>query len=118
MTQGQALSAQVNQLEGCTRDFSALARKLPRGKSTECTVHKANVYIETLDKLCTVARFELVADRFLRRQVRTLVATALYTASAEAHLESSLFERVTSGDQKRTAHPAPPWGLFLAEVGY
>jgi len=68
-------------------------------------------------------RFELVGDRFLRRQVRTLVSSALHAAreAEEApdalSANSQLLRIVTSGVQQLTAHPAPPNGLVFADSG-
>ena len=62
---------------------------------------------------------DLVGDRFLRRQVRTLVATAV--AAASGHLDddspTSLLKACTSGRQELTAHPAPAEGLVFVAAG-
>ena len=60
---------------------------------------------------------ELVADRFLRKLVRVLVATAVREAAAGAAPDVLL---ALSAAQERisTATPAPPQGLMLAGVGY
>jgi tRNA U38,U39,U40 pseudouridine synthase TruA len=62
-------------------------------------------------------RFDFVADAFLRRQVRVLVATAMREALSGAD-DEVLVEIARSGDRTRTARAAPAEGLTLARVGY
>ncbi|KAL1528659.1 hypothetical protein AB1Y20_009996 [Prymnesium parvum] len=112
------LNMQLAPLKGIPRDYSSLARGLPKGKNTMCTLLRARAYNSMVDGGCKLACVELVGDRFLRRQVRTLVATALYLATSNTAGEAMLLERAASGDQRLTAHPAPPYGLYFAEVGY
>ena len=67
-----------------------------------------------------------MGDRFIRRQVRVLVATAVATAAqlagdageeGSAGGEEALLAACTSGRQQLTAHPAPALGLVFAEAG-
>ena len=60
---------------------------------------------------------ELVADRFLRKLVRVLVATAVREAAAGA-APDVLLALSAAGERTATAPPAPPNGLMLAGVGY
>lgn len=112
------LDAQLHLLQGCTHDYSALGRKLPANKDTKCTLWKATAQSVVIAEGRAAARVELVGDRFLRRQVRTLVATALQVASSAPDDASELLLRSTSGQQQLTAHPAPPYGLCFVEAGY
>lgn len=60
--------------------YGALGRGLPRGKSPRMRLQHASARAVQLEGGARAIRFELVGDRFLRRQVRTLVATAVHAA--------------------------------------
>ncbi|GJM97755.1 hypothetical protein PR202_ga14707 [Eleusine coracana subsp. coracana] len=60
---------------------------------------------------------ELVANRFLRKMVRVLVATAIREAAAGAG-KDALLNLMEATDRRATAPPAPPEGLCLVDVGY
>ena len=121
---------QLAPLAGVRRDYAALGRGLPRGKDTSCHFHRASASAVTLPRLDDASllpaeeaiRIELIADRFLRRQVRTLVSSAVWAAqmqSGQVELpptllgdegpdgERLLLTMATSGLQEQTAHPAP-----------
>ena len=128
------IDRQLAPLVGSPRDYAALGRGLPRGKETTCTLMRASARAVAVSSESSTedeaVRVELVADRFLRRQVRTLVASAVMAAQEEASGEAtgseatlssaptSLLLRIaTSGEQERTAHPAPARGLVFAGSG-
>ncbi|KAL0308338.1 UNVERIFIED_CONTAM: tRNA pseudouridine synthase A, partial [Sesamum radiatum] len=60
---------------------------------------------------------ELVANRFLRKMVRVLVATAIREAAAGAD-DDALLKLMDATCRRATAPPAPPDGLCLVDVGY
>ncbi|MBA0873156.1 hypothetical protein Goshw_028081 [Gossypium schwendimanii] len=60
---------------------------------------------------------ELVANRFLRKMVRVLVATSIREAAAGAE-EDALLKLMEATCRRATAPPAPPDGLCLVDVGY
>ncbi|CAK7345794.1 unnamed protein product [Dovyalis caffra] len=60
---------------------------------------------------------ELVANRFLRKMVRVLVATSVREAAAGAQ-EDALLKLMDATCRRATAPPAPPDGLCLVDVGY
>ncbi|XP_039807824.1 tRNA pseudouridine synthase A-like isoform X5 [Panicum virgatum] len=70
-------------------------------------------YKEDMKVMCV----ELVANRFLRKMVRVLVATAIREAGAGAG-EDALLNLMEATDRRATAPPAPPEGLCLVDVGY
>lgn len=161
----EAVHRQIAPLVGAPRDYGALGRGLPKGKDTHCTLLRARATHACLPRWATGAsarrgthprarglggggagddatgaaaiRIELVADRFLRRMVRTLVASAVWAAQQQPHTPcegdevgdeaeddeaaaggGSLLLRVaTSGAQEYTAHPAPAQGLVFAGAG-
>jgi tRNA pseudouridine(38-40) synthase len=78
-------------------------------------------------------RIELVGNRFLRRMVRILLATAVLEASsspssssssspssssAEQGQDEALVDICLSGDRRRAAYPLPGTGLCFAGVGF
>ena len=82
----EAMRAQLEPLVGRRRDYAALGRGVPKGKETTCLLHHVDVRTLTLPSEANgdqggegapVLRIELVGDRFIRRQVRTLVASAV-----------------------------------------
>lgn len=151
---------------GVTRDYAALGRAVPTGKATAMMLRLARARVVELpppavdetgadaggayaagggdaaasgdDATRVATRVDIVGDRFLRRQVRCLVATAVAAASGlmppEVHQavadglvaeggaekdEAELLLRAicTSCEQDLTAHPAPALGLVFAAAG-
>lgn len=152
------LQQQIAPLVGSPYDYSALGRGVPRGKETRCTLLRARASTVVLPFGATdvgeavaasqpssaAIRIEIVGDRFLRRMVRTLVASAVWAAQREgaavgtdtsleddtssggvlrsnavvpAASSSLLMRMATSGEQTQTAHPAPARGLVFAGAG-
>lgn len=98
------------------RCFGAFARDTPPGQSTVRSLLEARarqVQVEG-DRMI---RFDLLADAFLRRMVRVLVATALREAAAGSP-DEVLVELAAAGDRRATALPAPAEGLTLSRVVY
>ncbi|RVW67429.1 tRNA pseudouridine synthase A [Vitis vinifera] len=60
---------------------------------------------------------ELVANRFLRKMVRVLVATSIREAAAGAE-QDALLKLMDATCRRATAPPAPPDGLCLIDVGF
>ncbi|CAD6335955.1 unnamed protein product [Miscanthus lutarioriparius] len=100
------------------------AAKWRSGPPTECfmfhsraavaKLHSANEdYKEGMMVMCV----ELVANRFLRKMVRVLVATAIREAAAGAG-DDDLLKLMEATDRRATAPLAPPEGLCLVDVGY
>lgn len=102
-------------LEG-RRCFVAFSRETPPGKVTVRHLRRASCTTGVVGGQAAL-RFELCADGFLRRMVRVVVATALEAAKA-ALPDETLARIAASGDRARTATPAPPEPLRLAEVRY
>ncbi|GFP79421.1 tRNA pseudouridine synthase a [Phtheirospermum japonicum] len=116
----------LQQLEGKLLSFRMFARdtKASRniGTPTECFVYHARAAEADLPCLKdgTSTRtmcIELVANRFLRKMVRVLVATAIREAAAGAE-DDALLKLLDATCRRATAPPAPPDGLCLVDVGY
>lgn len=116
----------MQQLEGKLLSYKMFARdtKASRnmGPPTECFVFHARATEASLpceqDGNCTkVLCIELVANRFLRKMVRVLVATAVREAAAGAS-DDALLKLMDATCRRATAPPAPPDGLCLVDVGY
>ncbi|OWM86896.1 hypothetical protein CDL15_Pgr015932 [Punica granatum] len=113
-------------LEGKVLSYKMFARdtKASRniGPPTECFMYHARARVAHLrcsgvEKERKVMCVELVANRFLRKMVRVLVATAIREAAAGAE-EEVLIKLMDSTCRRATAPPAPPDGLCLVDVGY
>ncbi|KAL6560109.1 hypothetical protein OROHE_006347 [Orobanche hederae] len=93
------------------------------GPPTECFVFharaaEAHLLCRKMDGTNTRTMcIELVANRFLRKMVRVLVATAIREAAAGA-AEDALLKLMDATCRRATAPPAPPDGLCLVDVGY
>ena len=136
------LDAMLQPLAGERRDYSALGRGVPVGKDTSMLLRHASARVVNLPSPAgesaggvpmAMTRIELVGDRFLRRQVRSLVATAVAISeqwdgpvgssgiyeqrAAERLLAERLLTACTSGDSASTALEAPAVGLVLVGAG-
>ncbi|XP_040998546.1 uncharacterized protein LOC121244513 isoform X2 [Juglans microcarpa x Juglans regia] len=116
----------LQQLEGKLLSYKMFARdtKASRnvGPPTQCFVYHARAAEARLP--CSdhgegrkVMCVELVANRFLRKMVRVLVATSVREAAAGAD-EDALIKLMDATCRRATAPPAPPDGLCLVDVGY
>ncbi|KAK7318045.1 hypothetical protein RJT34_02742 [Clitoria ternatea] len=116
----------LRKLEGTLLSYKMFARdtKASRndGPPTECFVYHARAkearlsmtdYAEETKVMCV----ELVANRFLRKMVRVLVATSIREAAAGAE-DDALLKLMDATCRRATAPPAPPDGLCLVDVGY
>lgn len=119
----------LRQLEGKLLSYKMFARdtKASRneGPPTECFMYHARATEAVLpafndsdgDRGTRVMCVELVANRFLRRMVRVLVATSIREAAAGAE-DDILLKLMEATCRRATAPPAPPDGLCLVDVGY
>ncbi|XP_017243430.1 uncharacterized protein LOC108215438 [Daucus carota subsp. sativus] len=117
----------LRQLEGKLLSYKMFARdtKASRniGPPTECFLFHARATETKLksdpkDQEGTSAMcIELVANRFLRKMVRVLVATAIREAAAGAE-DDALVKLMDATCRRATAPPAPADGLCLFDVGY
>ncbi|CAM8903398.1 unnamed protein product [Rhodiola kirilowii] len=112
----------LHQLEGKLLSYKMFARDTKpsrnEGPPTECFMYHARATETTLPSLGTkVMCVELVANRFLRRMVRVLVATSIREAAAGAE-DDALLKLMNATCRRATAPPAPPDGLCLVDVGY
>ncbi len=60
---------------------------------------------------------DVKGDRFLRKMVRFLATTSVMLTRRELTVED-IKESLRTGRRLRKLTPAPPWGLYLLEVGY
>lgn len=113
----ERLQALLAPLVGPPRDYAALGRGVPAGKDTTMSLLRCDASRVALPDGGAALRFDVVGDRFVRRQVRCLVATAVHAARTSA-ADDALLRLATGGDRRQTAPAAPPEGLCLAQVGY
>jgi len=94
------------------RDFASLASEPEPGESTECRLDRVEV-VEEGD----LVRIEVVANRFLRKMVRTIVGTMLEVGRGKR--PPGWVDEVLEARDRRVAGPVvPPTGLFLVAVEY
>jgi tRNA pseudouridine38-40 synthase len=94
-------------------DFMALSRSGQPERGTRCTIERATWIRTPLGDL----RFEIVADRFLHRMVRYVVAV-LIDIARDTRAADDLRTLLSGGDQVIPPRPAPPEGLYLTGVRY
>lgn len=94
-------------------DFEALSRSGQPERGTRCTVERA----EWLPTPSGDLRFVVVADRFLHRMVRYLVAVMLDVATGRRDPDE-LRGLLAGRSGVRPPEPAPPEGLYLTGVRY
>ncbi|XP_068637902.1 uncharacterized protein [Aristolochia californica] len=130
----------LQQLEGKTLSYTVFARDTKASRSTgpptECFVyharaaeamlpstkqqsssHPSQAETEVRVSQTRVMCVELIANRFLRKMVRVLVATSIREAAAGAE-DDGLLKLMDATCRRATAPPAPPEGLCLVDVGY
>ncbi|XP_074269171.1 uncharacterized protein LOC141592411 isoform X2 [Silene latifolia] len=115
-------------LEGKLLSYKMFARdtKASRntGPATECFVYHARAIEARLPSSnkdetdgIRIMCVELVANRFLRRMIRVLVATVVREAAAGSE-DDVLIQLTEATCRRATAPPAPPDGLCFVDVGY
>ncbi|XP_050260271.1 uncharacterized protein LOC126705360 isoform X1 [Quercus robur] len=116
----------LQQLEGKLLSYKMFARDTKASRSvgppTECFVYHARATEARLPSSDhgegrKVMCVELVANRFLRKMVRVLLATSVREAAAGAE-EDALLKLINATCRRATAPPAPADGLCLVDVGY
>jgi tRNA pseudouridine38-40 synthase len=95
------------------RDWTAVAKSGQPEIGTVGTVEKAEWIVTRMGDL----RFTCVADRFLHRMVRYLVATMVEIATGRRR-NDELQRLLAAAPGVRPPGPAPPGGLYLTGVRY
>lgn len=153
----ETVNALLKHLQGHKLDYYSYGRDTPKDKNCECILHTARASVVHLPLYAAVQAsdhqgiagagrvdanngqnnvaavqpclcIELVGDRFLRRMVRVLVATAVREslAAVSSHYDvhaaeapvQSLVKLAALADRNITAAPAPALGLCFAAAGY
>jgi tRNA pseudouridine(38-40) synthase len=132
------LDIMLRELEGLSLDYFPFSFGKVKTETTICTLLRARASLVELNEVQDQTNensnqailIELVGDRFLRRMVRILVATALrevmkstvHTGSGLGELdvtwERSLLDLAQSGRREDTAKAAPPDGLIFVGASF
>jgi tRNA pseudouridine(38-40) synthase len=102
----ETLNRMLEELQNKTLNYFGFSYGKVKTQSTECTISFARALYMNNGALCIV----LVGNRFLRRMVRILVATALKSVF---NGEKSLLPRILTLDRKVSSRAAPPDGLLF-----
>ena len=128
------LNRMLRALEGKELDYFALSHGKVKTQTTLCTLYHARAGIvewiggsdnndnavSPLPERRRAICFELVGNRFLRRMVRILVATALREAYRDDRdcYEDALLRILTTGDRRLRSRAAPPDGLIFIGASF
>lgn len=107
-----ALNAASSELVG-ERSFAGFAKSGQPGRGTRCRVEEAVWWRSRADRL----HFRIVADRFLHRMVRYIVATLAEVATGRRQ-PSDIGALLAGEPGVRPPAPAPACGLYLTGVRY
>ena len=124
----ERLNLQLQSLVNHDLDYIALSYGKLKTENSNCILYHAKAKV--VESPCsedasnknnmnkTAIAIELVGNRFLRRMVRLLVATALRVAYSRSKSESSisptaLLELINTRDRLAIYKPAPPTGLIF-----
>lgn len=111
--QVERLNAMLQRLEGLELDYFGVSYGKVKTETTLCTldVAQASFAMHSDEKVICI---ELVSDRFLRRMIRILVATALREVmDTTDNNEDGLLNIIQSRDRTASAKAAPPAGLIF-----
>jgi tRNA pseudouridine(38-40) synthase len=113
----ERLDAMLRHLENKTLDYLGLSYGKVKTSTTECTLRCSRACV--LESSCgrRALCIQLVGDRFLRRMVRLLVATAL-SLSWERTDSQALLNMVQQQDRSLSSKAAPPDGLIFVGAEY
>lgn len=106
------MDRKLHHIQGRSLDFVGLSYGKVVTETTHCTLHRAKARVTKVGG-SEVLVVELTGDRFLRRMVRILVATALIEVVRQPTDDESLLGIVQSRDRGLAAPPAPAAGLIF-----
>jgi len=94
-----------------SHDFNSFSIPRNDGKSTECSLTKFH-----LEKISMMMRFHIRGNRFLHKQVRSMVG--LLFDVGRGRYELGVVDKIFKGNFKGERTWAPPHGLVLEEIIY
>lgn len=95
-----------------TADFTSFSKLHTDVKTNNCKVKHAK-----WEKVENGYLFEIMADRFLRNMVRSLVGTLLDVGQGK--IDRNDFKQIVDArDRSQAGQSAPAKGLFLVDIGY
>lgn len=115
------LNALLAPLQGQALSYIALSYGRLKTQTSQCTLHHVRARHMRLNNQPVLA-VELTGNRFLRRMVRILVASALDLATAKDSNDpfdaNALLHLVQSQDRRLATKPAPAQGLVFVSALY
>jgi len=114
-----SLNKLLSELENQELDYISMSYGKVKTQSTCCTLllARASLVGASTGDDGAVCIIRLVGDRFLRRMVRILVATAIREVVARRH-QSSLKSILQTKNRTLAARPAPPDGLLFVAAAF
>ena len=118
------LDRMLQSLEGKELDYYAMSHGKVKTQTTLCTLYHARARVVEWDddngQIRQAICFELIGNRFLRRMVRILVATALREAYRDngSGNDDALLKILASKDRKLRSRAAPPDGLIFVRADF
>ncbi|MEL6986937.1 MAG: tRNA pseudouridine(38-40) synthase TruA, partial [Bacteroidota bacterium] len=97
-----------------TKDFRSLCIQADKHNHTLCNVLDIN-FIMNEDK--SKAKFDITADRFLRKMIRIIVARLIDLGNSKLDLKQFIRD-VRNGNKPQNTRAIQPHGLYLSKIEY
>jgi len=115
--QMEKLNSMLKELEGKELNYFGVSYGPVNRKTGRCVMfHSRARFVVNIHDGTKAVCVELVGNRFLRRMVRILVATALRLAFLPTSTPSSLLNLILEKDRRLASSAAPPEGLIFVDA--
>jgi len=113
----EKLNSMLKELEGKEMNYFGVSYGPVSRKNGKCIMfHSRACFVVNIHDRTKTVCVELVGNRFLRRMVRILVATALRLALLQTSTVMSLHNLILEQDRRLASSAAPPEGLIFVDA--